>query len=477
MRAIDTNSKGKPLTGRLVVVSNRVSVLTGRKAASAGGLAVGVHSALAAAGGVWFGWSGEVHADADTSVKTQRVGKITYLLTDLTEDEHAGYYAGFANRTLWPLFHYRIDLTVFDRGWHDTWRQVNRRFAEQLMAHLRPDDRVWVQDYHLIPMGRELRALGFEGRIGFFLHIPFPSPELYLALPWYKSIVEDFCAYDVAGFQTPSDLHQFHELVRLEMGARIGEDGVVRLPDHDLVAGAFPIGIDVDDVARMAVGLDGRRHADRLRATLMGRPLIIGVDRLDYSKGIPERLRAFEQLLREHPAFHNQVVYVQISAPSREDVPEYQSLRRTVERLAGHINGRLGAADWTPVRYVNRSYTRRALSGFFRASRVGLVTPLRDGMNLVAAEYVAAQDQEDPGVLVLSRFAGAAGYMDGAVVVNPYDATMTAAALNQALSMSLEERQARHAVMLRAVRRNDINAWRDQFLAALDAEPVRQAAA
>ncbi|HET6468790.1 MAG TPA: trehalose-6-phosphate synthase, partial [Geminicoccaceae bacterium] len=373
--------------------------------------------------------------------------------------------------------HYRIDLASFERSWHECWRQVNRRFARQLLPHLRPDDRIWIHDYHLIPMGRELRSLGFDGRIGFFLHIPFPSPDLYVALPWYRSIAEDFCTYDVVGFQTEGDLRQFRDFVRLEMDGTVREDGRIDVQRRTLVAGAFPIGIDVDEVARMAVTTESRRQAERLKATLMGRRLIIGVDRLDYSKGIPERLRAFEQLLREHEEQHNQVVLIQISAPSREDVPEYQSLRRNVERLAGHINGRLGAADWTPVRYLNRSYTRRALAGFFRIARVGLVTPLRDGMNLVAAEYVAAQDPADPGVLVLSRFAGAAGHFEGAVIVNPYDTHMTAEALNQAISMPLAERQMRHASLLASARRHDVIAWRDRFLAALDGGGEARAAA
>jgi trehalose 6-phosphate synthase len=465
------------VAGRLVVVSNRVSVLTGRQAASAGGLAVGVHAALAASGGLWFGWSGEVRAEPAAEPKVQRSGKITYLLTDLTEAEHEGYYAGFANRTLWPLFHYRIDLATFDRGWHDSWRQVNRRFARELAPHLRPDDRVWIHDYHLIPTGRELRGLGFAGRVGFFLHIPFPSPDLYVALPWYRSIAEDLCAYDVVGFQTEADLRQFRDFVRLEMGGRVRDDGTVTVQKRRFLALVIPIGIDVDEVARMAVAADTRRQAERLKATLHGRQPIIGVDRLDYSKGIPERLRAFELLLREHESLRGQVVLIQISAPSREEVPEYQSLRRNVERLAGHINGRLGDADWTPIRYLNRSYTRRALAGLYRASRVGLVTPLRDGMNLVAAEYVAAQDPADPGVLVLSRFAGAAAHMESAVIVNPYDTYRMAEALNQALSMTLEERQARHAALLASIRRHDVIAWRDQFLAALAGETERRVAA
>ncbi len=465
------------MPGRLVVVSNRVAPVSGKQAASAGGLAVGVHAALARRGGLWFGWSGAIVAEPDEKPRLQRSGTITYALVDLNETEHDGYYLGFANRTLWPAFHYRIDLANFDRGAQDIWRQVNRRFAAQLQPLLRPDDRIWIHDYHLIPLGRELRRLGVDARIGFFLHIPFPAPELFTALPFHGSLADDLLAYDVVGFQTRRDMRQFVDYLLDERDGVAGEGGQIAADGRSVTVGAYPIGIDVDDVVKMASSPEGQRHATSLAATLHGRQLVIGVDRLDYSKGIPERLRAFEQLLREHKDWRGSVTFVQISAPSREDVPEYQNLRRSVERLAGHINGRLGDADWTPVRYVNRSYNRKTLAGFYRVARVGLVTPLRDGMNLVAAEYVAAQDPQDPGVLMLSRFAGAAETMQGAVIVNPYDVDNSATALNQALSMPLEERRERHARMLASVRAHDIHHWSDQFLAVLDGETRERAVA
>lgn len=465
------------MPGRLVVVSNRVAPVSGKQAASAGGLAVGVHAALARRGGLWFGWSGAIVAEPGEKPRLQRSGNITYALVDLNEAEHDGYYLGFANRTLWPAFHYRIDLANFDRGAQDIWRQVNRRFAAQLQPLLRPDDRIWIHDYHLIPLGRELRRLGVDARLGFFLHIPFPAPELFTALPFHGSLADDLLAYDVVGFQTRRDMRQFVDYLVDERDGVAGEGGQVAADGRSVIVGAYPIGIDVDDVVKMASSPEGQRHATSLAATLHGRQLVIGVDRLDYSKGIPERLRAFEQLLREHKDWRGSVTFVQISAPSREDVPEYQNLRRSVERLAGHINGRLGDADWTPVRYVNRSYNRKTLAGFYRVARVGLVTPLRDGMNLVAAEYVAAQDPEDPGVLMLSRFAGAAETMQGAVIVNPYDVDNSAAALNQALSMPLEERRERHARMLASVRAHDIHHWCSQFLAVLDGETRERAVA
>lgn len=453
-------------SSRLVIVSNRVAPLTGRKVASAGGLAVGVHAALAETGGLWFGWSGEL-VESPGTPRVQQVGAITYALADLSEAEHDGYYAGFSNRALWPTFHYRLDLALFDRAHFEMYRSVNRRLATELAAMLRPDDRVWVHDYHLIPFARELRRLGVANRIGFFLHIPFPAPEIYVALPWHRSLAEDLCAYDVVGFQTASHAMQFTDYAVAELDAVVADHGEVAVGDRRLMVDAFPIGIDVDDLQRMAASVEANRHAQALTATLYTRKLIVGVDRLDYSKGIPDRLLAFEVLLRDHADWRGSVTLVQISAPSREDVPEYRQLRTTVEGLAGRINGRLGAADWTPVRYVNRTYSRRALAGFYRVASVGLVTPLRDGMNLVAGEYVAAQKSDDPGVLVMSRFAGAAEVLEGAMIVNPYDIDMTAMALHQALAMPIEERRERHARLLASQRANDVHVWRDRFLRAL----------
>jgi trehalose 6-phosphate synthase len=458
------------VTGRLVVLSNRVAPLTGRQAASAGGLAVGVHAALSASGGVWFGWSGQIVKGALPGPQIRRAGRITYVLTDLTEAEHAGYYAGFANRALWPLLHYRVDLAHFDRADHDMWRKVNARFAAELLPLLEPGDRVWAHDYHLIPLGAELRAGGFDGRLGFFLHIPFPPLELFVTLPWHRELGEDLAACDVIGFQTASDARHFREYAVSELEGRALTPQTLSIDRRRCRVDAFPIGIDVDEVMRMAVAPEAQQQARQLSGTLDARALLIGVDRLDYSKGIVERLRAFELLLREREGWAGKVTFVQISAPSREDLPEYQSLRRSIERLAGHINGRLGDASWTPVRYVNRAYARRTLAAFFRIARVGVVTPLRDGMNLVACEFVAAQDPADPGALVLSRFAGAAELMEGALILNPYDVHGAAAALDRALRMSLEERRERHTRMLAAVRRHDVTHWRDSYLAALEDE-------
>lgn len=462
---------------RLVVVSNRVTQVTKTRPA-AGGLAVGVHAALSENGGIWFGWSGEI-AEGESKLKRSRHGNITYLLTDMTEEEKDGFYSGFSNRTLWPLFHYRLDLANFNHEWYQTYRKVNQRFARELAPQLQPDDLIWIQDYHLIPMATELRRLGVTNRIGFFLHIPCPAAQILVVLPWHRQLAADFCAYDVVGFQTPTDLQQFKDYVSRELRGDVDASTTIRALGRKLDAIACPIGIDVDEMQALAAATEAKSHVERMRSALRRSALIVGVDRLDYSKGIPERLRAFEALLRDYPEHHGQVSFLQISAPSREEVPEYVNLRTEVEQLAGRITGQYGEPDWQPLRYINRTHPRRALAGFFRYARAGFVTPLRDGLNLVAQEYVAAQIEDNPGVLVLSRFAGASSALEaaGALVVNPYNVNDSAAALHRALVMSPEERRDRHRGVLAAIRQNDITAWRKRFLSFLEGDGSKSSAA
>ncbi|MCB2011234.1 MAG: alpha,alpha-trehalose-phosphate synthase (UDP-forming) [Geminicoccaceae bacterium] len=459
---------------RLVVVSNRVTPITSRQVSSAGGLAVGVHAALRDSGGLWFGWSGETSEEPPEKPKVFRTGKVTYGLIDLKTDDFEAYYGGFSNRTLWPLFHYRLDLASFEHHWYAAYRKVNQRFAEALLPLLRDGDIIWIHDYQLIPMATELRRLGVNARIGFFLHIPFPTPEIFLTLPWHRQLATDLATYDVVGFQTGTDLREFSLYIEHELNGTVQRDGTMRAVGRTFHAGTYPIGIDVDDVVSMSRSVEARKQAEKVRATLPGdRMLMIGVDRLDYTKGLIERLRAYEMLLKDYPSQRRQVVLMQISAPSREDVPEYLEIRQQVELMSGHLNGVYSESDWVPLRYINRSHSRRVLTGFFRMSRVGLVTPLRDGMNLVAEEYVAAQDPDDPGVLVLSRFAGCARILEGALIVNPYDVYHVADTLHAALSMPQAERKDRWERMMQSTRRNDINVWRDRFLADLRGDDDR----
>ena len=461
--------------GRLVVVSNRIASPKEGKA-TAGGLAVAMQAALRAAGGMWFGWSGETVEGTAEKVTLHKAGRVTYATIDLSRQDLEEYYNGFANRVLWPLFHYRLDLTNYSRQSLAGYRRVNALFARKLAPYLQPDDTIWVHDYHLIFMADELRRAGHRNRIGFFLHTPFPAHQILTALPGHDALMRALCAFDLVGFQTDSDLRSFREYLELEAQGELLSDTRLSACGRTLEAQAFPIGLDTETVERQAEEAARSRHAERLRQSLRGRALAIGVDRLDYSKGIPQRFQAFEQLLADHPENRGHVTFMQIAPPSRTDVQEYIQLRQRLETMAGRINGLFAEFDWMPVRYLNKGFNRRTLTGFLRSSRVGVVTPLRDGMNLVAKEYVASQSEEDPGVLVLSRFAGAACELRDALIVNPYDVEGVAAALQQAFQMPVEERRRRWRTMIQHLRRNDINAWQERFLTTLERVPLRAAA-
>lgn len=451
-------------SGRLVAVSNRVGPVKG--AAKAGGLAVALVEALSETRGLWFGWSGKI-AETPGALVRERGGGLNVATTDLTPAEHEDYYAGFANRCLWPLFHYRIDLTAYDRRYYDSYLRVNSRFAQALQPLLRDDDLIWVHDYHLIPFGETLREMGVSQRMGFFLHIPFPSREVLVTMPHYEHLLRSMLAYDLIGFQTERDVERFVDTVINEIPeSRMIGDRLHAFGRSSRVA-AFPIGIDAREYASLVRSEDGQRQLKRALDALHGREQIIGVDRLDYTKGLPERFTGFERLLLDYPDTHGRVEMLQIAPLSRETVPEYADLRTRLEHLASRINSHYSEVDWTPLRYINRTISRRGLAGLYRASKIGLVTPLRDGMNLVAKEYVAAQDPEDPGVLVLSRFAGAAKQMPAALIVNPYDAVAIAEALQTARYMPLEERRARHAELMRGLVEEDLGHWRRSFVDAL----------
>jgi trehalose 6-phosphate synthase len=456
-----------------VVVSNRVAPVEEGKQ-QAGGLAVAVQEALRRDGGIWFGWNGAIAEGPDEPLQTTQHGRITYAMLGLSQRDLDDYYSGYANSTLWPLFHHRLDLASFsDRTW-EGYQRVNRLFAEKLVPLLQAGDRVWVHDYHLIPLGEYLRELGLPLRLGFFLHTPWPAPELLVALPAHAALVRSLASYDLVGFQTPDDLRSLANYVRYEAGGSVHEAGdLMRLEafGRQTMAGAFPISIDTAELTTLARHAGQTRYAQRLRDSLVGRGLIIGVDRLDYSKGLPQRFEAFHQLLQNYPANRGQVSFMQIAPPSRSDVPEYVAIRKELEALAGHINGRFAEFDWVPIRYLNKSFSRRVLAGFYREAAIGLVTPLRDGMNLVAKEYVACQDPERPGVLVLSRFAGAARELAAALIVNPYDVRAVADNLQRALTMGLEERKERYEAMMSVLRVHDIAHWREAFLTALGEAP------
>jgi trehalose 6-phosphate synthase len=454
------------VAGRLVVVSNR---LADPRKPAAGGLAVALGESLASTGGLWFGWSGKIASDDEpaSDVQIQHAGKVTLATMDLTQADHSAYYDGYSNRVLWPVFHYRLDLAQFDEGHFEGYQRVNRMFARKLATLLRPDDVIWVHDYHLIPLAAELRALGCTQRIGFFLHIPLPPPLILAAIPAHEWLIRSLFAYDLVGLQSRADVAHFNRYVQDEAGAEdLGNDHL-RAFHRQVCVRAFPIGIDVEEFAELARSPESIDMRETLREQYAKRCLLVGVDRLDYSKGIPQRLRAFHKLLANYPENRNSATLIQVATPTREGVDAYADIRTELEGLAGKINGDYGELDWMPVRYMHRTLARKRLPGLYRAGRVALVTPLRDGMNLVAKEYVAAQDPDDPGVLVLSRFTGAAEQMKEALLVNPYDTGGTAEVVQKALRMPLEERVERHRALIARVREHDVHWWRRGFLKAL----------
>lgn len=456
---------------RLIIVSNRVAPIS-EGGPAAGGLAVGVYDALKETGGMWFGWSGEI-VTGQPCLSVHQRGAVTFATIALTRRDYDQYYRGFSNATLWPTLHYRTDLTEYERDEFDGYRRVNAWLAAQLLPLLQDDDVIWVHDYHLIPFAEALRQAGVRNRIGFFLHTPFPASQVLTTVPPHAALMRALCAYDLVGLQTVADLRAFVDYIEHEADGRVSADGTVRAYGRSLQAGAFPIGVYPDEIAALAAAGMQSDSVRELQGTLRNSRLIVSVDRLDYSKGLVERFRAFETLLDVAPAQRQRVSFVQIAPPTRSDVTTYQTIRRQLETETGRINGRFGELSWTPIRYLHRQYSREVLASVFRTAAVGYVTPLRDGMNLVAKEYVAAQDPDDPGVLVLSRFAGAAYQMYGALIVNPLDRVGMAEALAQALSMPQSERRARHADMMQGLRAENVSVWRDDFLRALRARPLR----
>jgi trehalose 6-phosphate synthase len=452
---------------RLVVVSNRVALPD--STTRAGGLAIALKAALRPQNGVWFGWSGKV--SSSTELKTVEHDNITYVTADLARSDYQEFYNGFANRVLWPILHYRLDLVEFTRRDFGGYTRVNEYFASQLDTVLRPDDVIWVHDYHFIPLAKALRDRGHRNRIGFFLHIPFPPPEILTALPSHDRLVPALCHYDLVGFQTDIDAGNFSRYLALERGLPWASGNSFQFYDRVVEFGAFPIGVEAERFNKVARRAVHTKFVKDVVESLSGREMIIGVDRLDYSKGLPLRMDAFEHVLQLYPDWRSKCTYLQITPRSRTEIPEYEEIGEQVAARAGRINGAYGEANWTPLRYVNRAHSHTALAGLYRNARAALVTPLRDGMNLVAKEYVAAQDADNPGVLILSRFAGAAREMKAALLVNPYDTEGVASAINQALSMPLADRRQRHDELYKGLVEHDIARWAEQFLSALRRPP------
>ncbi|QZH74617.1 MAG: trehalose-6-phosphate synthase [Erythrobacter sp.] len=464
---------------RLFVISNRVAVPQARgKAGAQGGLAGALNAALKVNDGVWFGWSGQEVDEFTGKIDFVRSAEgVTTATIDLEHQDVEEYYSGYANSTLWPLFHYRIDLTRYENEFGKGYERVNERFAESALPLIEAEDHVWVHDYHLLPLGERLRALGVKNRIGFFLHTPWPPRNLFVSLPFHERLVEAMLQYDLLGFQCDAWLESFLHYCERELGAHVDlESGEITLNGRAVIARAYPIGIDYEHFTAKGQTGDARQAQQRLLSSTRHRTAMIGVDRLDYSKGLPERLDGISRFFDRFPEHVRDVVFIQIAPPSRADIGSYQDIRATLEQKAGQINGARSDVDMVPVRYVNRGYSQEELYGFYRGAKIGLVTPLRDGMNLVAKEYVAAQDPDDPGVLILSRFAGAAQQMEcdgqGALLINPHSADDIAHNIKLALDMPLHERKARYENLIETVREENVQRWADNFIGDLAAVEV-----
>ena len=454
------------MTSRLICVSNRIALP--RKAMAPGGLAIGIRGALRRTGGLWFGWSGELTDTEPGSADLHASDGVTYASIELPREEFLRYYDGYSNEALWPLMHHMPSRLTFRPQDREAYESINGQFASRLYPLLEHDDLIWVHDYHLIPLGRRLRSLGVRAPIGFFLHTPFPYIETLRVLPNYAELVRDLLCYDVVGFQTSGDLDSFLSAVRHLFGAAsIGAEGLLRVGDRSVRCAVYPIGVDVDSIQATASTAYRSESVRRMIDSLHGRQLVIGVDRLDYSKGLVERFAAYEHFLDTCPENRGRITYLQVAPLSRKDVQSYARIRQHLEQAAGRTNGRFAETDWTPIRYLNKNVPHGTLMGLMRAAQVALVTPLRDGMNLVAKEYAAAQDPEDPGVLILSTLAGAARELTSALLINPYDPSALGRALQAALAMPKEERRDRHAEMLHRLKERSIDAWVDGFVSAL----------
>ncbi len=459
-------------SGRLVIVSNRVPPeilgddLIRQK--PVGGLVSAIFPTMQRQGGLWFGWSGK-NSSPQQGVKTNvsNSGPIKFVSIDLTATEVERYYTGFSNRTLWPLCHSFPSRVSLEEEDFAAYRRVNDKFAVNLLPHLEENDTIWVQDYHLIPLGRFLRGLGWKGRIGFFLHIPFPPADIFSILPWSKTLLEDFFFYDLAGFHTYGYRKNFVDSLLADLGGTYLHE-TYYLGNKSLNIGVYPIGIDVERFYRWSRSNDIKKEAAKIRNFVGCDKIVLGVDRLDYTKGICDRLRIFERFLHRYPSWQGKVSLLMISSPSRSRIPEYINEKRDVDQLVGEINGKFAEADWTPITYLYRSYSQEELAAFYLAADVCLVTPLRDGMNLVAKEYVASR-RHDPGVLILSKFTGAAEDLKEALVINPYDMEGTARTLREALGLSGHERKLRSEALAARVEIDSAASWRDNFLTDLEA--------
>jgi trehalose 6-phosphate synthase len=452
----------------VIVVSNRVALAKSDEPV-AGGLAAALIPMVKNSGAIWVGSSGETTDAAqskDAFAKIESLGKGALATVDMPAKHYTRFYEGFSNSALWPALHSRPDLIQVCAEDYESYREVNAFMARSLFRFTGPDTVFWIQDYHFLTLGAEMRRLQIGQPIGFFLHTPWPARRSMAAVPHHRDLVHAMLCYDLIGFQTDEDRQNFEEYLQYEVGLSV-VDGSVTSPRGTTHLATFPIGIDVGEFSDRATRASSRPDVARLRGSLNGAKLVLGVDRLDYSKGLSNRVRAFDRMLDMQPDLKRTVSMLQVAAPTRGNIRAYRDLKAELECLIGEVNGRHGEVDWIPIRYLNKSFSQLTLAGFYRAADVALVTPLQDGMNLVAKEYVAAQNPFDPGVLVLSSFAGAAKELDEALLVNPHDIDGMARQITTALAMSLEERRERWHSMIAKLRTSSVQVWFGDFLQAL----------
>jgi trehalose 6-phosphate synthase len=451
----------------LVVVSNRVARGKANEPMT-GGLAAALLPVVEKSGAIWVGSSGRVRDgnQKEPFAEIEALGAGALAMLDLPAAHYGGYYEGFANSALWPALHSRADLIHASHGDYVSYREVNAFMARALLRFQKPDTAFWVQDYHFLALGAELRDLGISQPIGFFLHTPWPTRAVIGGVPHHRDLIEAMLAYDLIGFQTEEDRDNFLAYVQSDLDLVV-HDGIVTSRHGKTRAAVFPIGIDPEKFAQLAAKAVSHPDVSRLRRSLNGEKLAIGVDRLDYSKGLVNRIRAFDRMWTLQPQLRRTASLLQIATPSRGAIEAYGNLQNEVAKLVSDVNGRHGEVDWTPIRYLNKGYGQAVLAGLYRAAQVGVVTPLQDGMNLVAKEYVAAQNAADPGVLVLSKFAGAANELDTALLVNPHDIDGMARTIATALSMPLAERQMRWEAMMTKLCSSTIQQWFADFIDVL----------
>jgi trehalose 6-phosphate synthase len=452
----------------LIVVSNRVAPAKSDEPI-AGGLAAALIPLVKESGAIWVGSSSHTANTThtkDSFATIESLGAGALATVAMPVEHYHGYYEGFANSALWPALHSRPDLIHVTAENHTSYREINAFMARALLRFDKPEAVYWIQDYHFLTLGAELRRLNVSRPVGFFLHTPWADRRTMAAVPHHAEIIREMLAYDLIGFQTVEDRLNFEDYLRNELGL-MTVDGTVATEWGWTQLATFPIGIDVEEFARRADRAVGRPEVSRLRMSLQGAKLVFGVDRLDYSKGLANRVRAFDRMLEMQPSLKRDVALLQVAVPTRGNIRAYREIKAELAALVSEINGRHGEVDWTPIRYLNKGYPQLTLAGFYRTAQVGLVTPLHDGMNLVAKEYVAAQNPFDPGVLVLSSFAGAAKELDAALLVNPHDVDALARQIAKGLAMKLDERRERWEAMVTKLRRASVQNWFASFLRTL----------